>query len=91
MPVARQSGVNNAAYLLFTSAKDNVKNVLSVNIDGNINFEAKAIKDSEKHSKGTSYKLKPGTRRITVKTGDKILFNKSVFINPQETKIIQLP
>ncbi len=91
MPVARQSGVDNAAYLLFTSAKENVKKHLSVNIDGSINFEAQAIKDSDKHSSGTSYKLKPGTRHITVKKGDKVLFNKTVFINPQETKIIQLP
>lgn len=90
-PVAQQSGLEDAAYLLFVSQKDYVKQNLTIIVD-DTKFDAVAVKATKAKRKGTIYKIVPGTRHLIVQNDKgEVLYDKNVFISTQETKQIQLP
>ena len=90
-PVAQQSGLEDAAFLLFVSQKDYVKQNLTIIVD-DTKFDAVAVKATKAKRKGTIYKIVPGTRHLIVQNDKgEVLYDKKVFISKQETKQIQLP
>ena len=91
MPIAQESGKTDSAYLLISSSGKNVNKPVIVTIDNITSFEAKPIKRKHITEKGISYQIKPGKRHIKITHQNSALFEGTVFINQQETKIIQIP
>lgn len=91
MPIAQESGKADAAYLLISSSGKNVNKPVIVTIDNITSFEAKPIKRKHITEKGISYQIKPGKRHVKITRQNTSLYEGTVFINQQETKIIQIP
>lgn len=93
-PVAQQSGKEDAAYLLFIGqsvyGEKNNKTV-TVTIDNEAPFTANVVKQKEALRRGTQYRVNTGARQLTVSSEGKILYQKQVFLSPQEVKQIILP
>lgn len=90
-PVAGSSGKEDVAYLLFVSQESYAGQTLAVTLDGAASFEAKAVGARKAGRKGKAYAVKPGRRTIRVTSGTRPLYEKELFLSPQETKIITLP
>ncbi|HJH75638.1 hypothetical protein [Xylanibacter rarus] len=90
-PVAQESGKENIAYLIFVSASDLKDTEVNVDIDNGTKFKAKTVKQKKSNRRGTQYSVQTGKRKVTVTLDGKTLYNKYVFLSPQETKIITLP
>ena len=93
VPVAQQSGKEDMAYLVFVGPKSTYGNGLhpvQVDVDGT-KFDAKVVKPKTANRKGVQYGVAPGTRNITVKFNNNVVYNKKLFLSSQETKIINLP
>lgn len=88
-PIAQQGGKDDVAYLLFESSK-NKSYQIDVTIDNTTTFTAKTIKTKDSKNKGTSYAVKTGKRRIKVLKDGINIYEKYLFLSPQETKIITL-
>lgn len=91
MPVSQSRGIANTAYLVFISASENVGKNVEVTINENTNFIAKTIKQKDANVSGNGYAIEPGSCIVTVKRDGKVLYRKKAFVNPRETKMIQLP
>ncbi|MBR4651452.1 MAG: hypothetical protein IKO82_06865 [Prevotella sp.] len=92
-PVPQQSGKEDMAYLVFVGPKSTYGNGLhpvQVDVDGT-KFDAKVVKPKTANRKGVQYGVAPGTRNITVKFNNNVVYNKKLFLSSQETKIINLP
>ncbi|MBR4572658.1 MAG: hypothetical protein IKO28_04495 [Prevotella sp.] len=92
-PVPQQSGKEDMAYLVFVGPKSTYGNGLhpvQVDVDGT-KFDAKVVKPKTANRKGVQYGVAPGTRNITVKFNNNLVYNKKLFLSSQETKIINLP
>lgn len=93
VPVAQQSGKEDMAYLVFVGPMATYGNGLhpvQVDVDGT-QFDAKVVKPKTANRKGKQYGVAPGTRNITVKFNNNVVYNKKLFLSSQETKIINLP
>lgn len=90
-PVAQESGKEDRAFLLFVGNKEYGNKHVQVFIDNNVSFDAKVVKVKNANRKGTQYGVSTGTRKLQVVYEGAILFNKKVFLSPQEVKIIMLP
>jgi len=88
-PVPQQSGKEDMAYLVFVGPKSTYGTV-QVDVDGT-KFDAKVVKPKTANRKGVQYGVAPGTRNITVKFNNNVVYNKKLFLSSQETKIINLP
>jgi hypothetical protein len=92
-PVPQQSGKEDMAYLVFVGPKSTYGNgyyPVQVDVDGT-KFDAKVVKPKTANRKGVQYGVAPGTRNITVKFNNNVVYNKKLFLSSQETKIINLP
>ena len=92
-PVPQQSGKEDMAYLVFVGPKStygNGSHPVQVDVDGT-KFDAKVVKPKTANRKGVQYGVAPGTRNITVKFNNNVVYNKKLFLSSQETKIINLP
>lgn len=90
-PVAQQSGKEDVAYLLFVSGKEYIGENVDVTIDNATHFDAKVVKTSKSHYKGTQYGVGTGKKTIVVKSNGKTIYSKQIFLSTQETKVITLP
>lgn len=90
-PVAQQSGKEDIAYLLFVSQKELGKTTVYVTLDNGNAFEAKTVTAKKSNRRGTSYAVGTGRRKIEVTHHGKVIYNKELFLSPQETKNIILP
>lgn len=90
-PVAQQSGKEDIAFLLFISPNEYAGKEITVILDNQQPFKAKVVKEKKSKRKGTQYGIKTGVRHIKVLSGDKILYQKKIFVSAQETKQIVLP
>ena len=88
-PVAQQSGKDDIAYLIFASASNKSYNI-NVTIDASTSFSAKTVKSKDANHKGTSYTINTGKRKIIVSKNGINIYEKFIFLSPQETKIITL-
>ena len=92
-PVAMQSGQEDMAYLVFVGPLDkygNGKYPVQVDIDGT-KFDAKVVKPKTANRKGVQYAIAPGRRQLTVSFKGQVIYQKQIFLSPQETKTIELP
>ena len=90
-PVTQSSGKENVAYLLFVSTGNRPNTTVDVTIDGETSFTAETVKAKKSGNKGTSYVVSVGKRTVKVTADGNVLYNKVVFLSPQETKKIMLP
>lgn len=90
-PVSQQSGKADMAYLLFVSSDKYAGEKVQVNIDDAQPFTAKVVEEKNAHRKGTQYGVSTGTRALTVSCDGKIIYQKKLFLSPQEVKQIILP
>lgn len=88
-PVTQQSGKDDIAYLVFVSS-GNKSYPVTVTLDGSTTFSAKTVKSKDANYKGTSYTVNTGKRKIIVSRNGTNLYEKNIFLSPQETKIITL-
>ena len=88
-PVTQQSGKEDIAYLLFVSESNKSYDV-DVKIDNSIAFTAKTVKSKNAKSKGTVYTINTGKRKILVSKNGIRIYEKYLFLSPQETKTISL-
>ncbi len=90
-PVAQQSGKDDIAYLIFVSASNSHNKDVEVFVDDKTRFTAQTVKSSKSNRRGTRYSVQTGKRKVKVVHGGKTLYDKYVFLSPQETKEITLP
>ncbi len=90
-PVAQAGGMDDMAYLLFVSPQQNTKKIVMVTLDNDKTFDAKVVKAKNSKRKGTSYAVSTGKKIVKVECDGQLLYNKEVFLSPQETKMIILP
>ena len=90
-PVAQQSGKEDVAYLLFVSSKDYSDKEVQAVVDEAQPFVVQVVKSKKANRKGTQYGVGIGTRNLTVYSDGNILYQKKVFLSPQEVKQITLP
>lgn len=90
-PVSQESGKEDIAYLIFVSASNSGRKVVDVDLDGVTSFRAETVKSKKANRRGTCYSVQTGKRKITVKRDGTTLYEKYVFLSPQETKVITLP
>lgn len=90
-PVEQASGSEDIAYLLFVSPGQNAGQTVTVKVSGQWPFDAKVVKSKKANRKGKAYAVPTGRRRISVTRDDKTLYEKEIFVSPQETKTILLP
>lgn len=90
-PVAQQSGKEDVAYLLFVSPNEYAGKEVTVVLDNQKPFSVKVVKEKSAKRKGTQYGVKTGPRSIKVISGDRILYQKKIFVSTQEVKQIILP
>ena len=89
-PVTQHSGKEDIAYLLFVS-EGNKSYDVEVIIDEGKAFSAETVKAKKADRKGDIYTVNTGKRKITViRDGGKV-YEKYIFLSPQETKKISLP
>ncbi len=90
-PVAQQSGKEDVAYLLFVGSKDYSAKEVQVVVDEAQPLTVQVIKPKKANRKGTLYGVSTGTRNLRVYSDGNILYQKKVFLSPQEVKQITLP
>lgn len=90
-PVAQQGGEDDVAYLLFVSTSDSRNKDVSVTVDGKTTFTARTVKSRKSNRRGTRYSVQTGKRHLKVTDGSRTLYERTVFLSPQETKKITLP
>lgn len=90
-PVAQQSGMEDIAYLLFISPNEYAGKEVTVFLDDNEPFNVKVVQEKDSRRKGIQYGVKTGLRSIKITNGEKILYQKKIFISTQEIKNIILP
>lgn len=90
-PVAQQSGDDDIAYLIFVSTSDSRNRDVSVYVDDMTSFTARTVKSRKSNRRGTRYSVQPGKRKVKVVSDGKTLYDRYVFLSPQETKKITLP
>ena len=90
-PVAQQSGEDDMAYLLFVSTSDARNKDVNVTVDGKTAFTARTVKGRKANRRGTRYSVQPGKRHVKVTYEGNTLYDRTVFLSPQETKKITLP
>lgn len=91
-PVAQQSGDDDVAYLIFVSASDSHNKDVEVFVDDKTSFTARTVVKSRKSNRrGTRYSVQTGKRKVRVVLDGQTLYDKYVFLSPQETKKITLP
>lgn len=88
-PVTQQSGKDDIAYLLFSSTS-NKSYKIDVTIDDSTDFVAKTVKAKDSYNKGISYSVGTGKRKIRICKNGINIYEKYIFLSPQETKIITL-
>lgn len=90
-PVAQESGKEDMAYLLFVGQKQYGGKDVVVTIDNTSPFTAKVVKSRKSNRRGTQYGIATGTRDIKVTSDGKTIYQKKIFVSPQEVKQIVLP
>ena len=90
-PVAQQSGDDDVAYLIFVSTSDSRNKDVEVFVDDKTRFTARTVKSRKSNRRGTRYSVQTGKRKVRVVLDGKTLYDKYVFLSPQETKKITLP
>lgn len=90
-PVAQQTGDDDIAYLIFVSTSDSRNTDVDVTVDGKTSFTARTVKSRKANRRGTRYSVQPGKRKVTVMKDGRTLYDRFVFLSPQETKKITLP
>lgn len=90
-PVAQQSGEDDISYLLFVSTSDSRNKNVSVTVDNKTTFTARTVKSRKANRRGTRYSVQPGKRHLKVTYEGNTLYDRTVFLSPQETKKITLP
>jgi hypothetical protein len=87
----KSAGLENEAFLEFVGPVRSYSEGVDVNIDNNLNFKAKVIKDKVGYMKGKVYAISTGTHNIKVSYKDKVLYEKQIVVAARETKKITLP
>lgn len=90
-PVAQQSGDDDIAYLIFVSTSDSRNKNVEVSVDDKTTFTAHTVKSRKSNRRGTRYSVQPGKRKVKVVLDGKTIYDRFVFLSPQETKKITLP
>lgn len=89
-PVAQQTGKEDTAFLLFVTNNKNTAEYVQVKLD-DLTFDANVVSKKKSYRKGTQYSVKPGKRHIIVTSNNEIIYQKDIFLSPQEVKQIILP
>lgn len=90
-PVAQESGKEDVAYLIFVSSSNSGNKNVDVSVDDKTTFTAKTVKSGKSNRRGTQYSVQTGKRKVEVRYKGQTLYDKYVFLSPQETKVITLP
>lgn len=90
-PVAQQSGQEDMAYLLFVSPKQYAGKEVQVSIDRAQPFDATVVKAKKARRHGTQYRVNTGNRHLKVTDGQRVIYEKNIFLSAQEVKQIMLP
>lgn len=90
-PVAQQGGDDDIAYLIFVSSSDSRNKDVEVFVDDNTHFTAHTVKSRKSNRRGTRYSVQTGKRKVRVVRDGETLFDRFLFLSPQETKKITLP
>lgn len=90
-PVAQQSGKEDMAFLLFVSSKQYAGKEVQVTLDDAQPFTAKVVKQKKSNRKGTQYGIATGARSLKVICEGKTIYQKKIFVSPQDVKQIILP
>ncbi len=91
MPVSQETGIDNVAHLLFVSSGNRSAYEVKVSLDDGTLFTAKTIKVRNSSLKGSQYAVRTGRRKLKVMEGNRILYEKEIFLSTGETKEILLP
>lgn len=92
-PVAQQTGKEDISYLFFVGPKEiygDGQFPVQVKVD-DTQFDAKVVKPKTANRKGVQYAIAPGRRQLTVSFKGQVIYQKQIFLSPQETKTIELP
>jgi uncharacterized protein YcfL len=92
-PVAQQTGKEDISYLFFVGPKETYGDgmfTVQVKVD-DTQFDAKVVKPKTANRKGVQYAVAPGRRQLTVSFKGQVIYQKQIFLSPQETKTIELP
>jgi|TARA_B100001094_G_scaffold327697_1_gene386467 hypothetical protein len=86
------SGIENQAYLIFMAPfTQDYPDGVEVIIDKTTNFDAKVHKNISRVRNLLKYGISTGKHEIKVIKDGEILYSKSVFLSPGQTKKIVLP
>ncbi|MCF0191006.1 MAG: hypothetical protein HUJ96_07060 [Marinilabiliaceae bacterium] len=89
-PVERATGLDNQAYILFIGGELVGSDEVRVTLDEKV-FPAKAIKAKKSDTKGITYAVQTGKRKLKVEHKGVVVYEKVVYLSNQETKKIELP
>ena len=86
------SGVENQSYLIFMAPfTQDYPDGVEVTIDESTNFDAKVHKNISRVRNLLKYGISSGRHDLKVVKGGNILYSKTVFLSPGQTKKIILP
>mgnify|MGYP001602003741 CR=1 FL=1 len=89
--VGQQVVDSDVDYLIFLRTSDSPNNdVGGFSVDKSI-FTTRTFKPGKSNRRGTRYSVQPGKRKVRVELDGKTLYDRFVFLSPQETKKITLP
>lgn len=89
-PIAQSSGKEDVGFLMFIKPQGHKK--VNVTIDGKTHFQAKSVRQKQMYRKGMQYSVKTGRRKIKVTSSEgNLIYEKEIFVSPQEIKQILLP
>jgi hypothetical protein len=84
-------GLENESFLQFVQGQEKYIEGVGVFIDNLDPFIAKVDEVNDRIVKGNVYTVKSGTRHLKVVYKGKILYDKQIVLQSQQTKQIQLP
>lgn len=90
MPEASSGGKEDVAYFVVASAHDNIGKPVMVYIDDLTAEYVKPINQKNTNNPKSAYQIRPGKRKIKIMRNNAVLFDRFVFVSPQETKTITI-
>lgn len=84
-------GLASESFLEFVGNPGSYSAGVDVIVDDKPSFRAKVYKDKIGRMRGEIYAIATGRHTLKVKFQNEIIYNKEIFISPQESKKITLP
>jgi hypothetical protein len=85
--VTRSSAIEDASYVMVVSSGDVLKNIVTVEIDGD-SYPLQRVEKIKKEKNAEKIKIAPGKHNIKVYKGSELVSQQNAFLGSQETRKI---